>query len=311
MTKIQNKIELVNNSSQQSREVEKNNLPIAKYGSSKTPLKLGELEIPCYILNDKDKTRVLTGRGIAKIFNLSDSGKEFTRFINLKVIKSKISPTLFEELSNPISFKLSGGSIANGYKAELLIDLCKVVKDAFLPHLNENNVYLQRYIIADTIINASAKTGIIALIDETLGYKEKDDAKESLSRFFNSFLLKEAAKWVKTFPDSFFFNIYKMRGWTWALTNKHPAIVGQWINDLVYKRLAPGLVDEFSKINLKNMNGNRSTKNHQFIKNEYKTMLNDLFAKIDAIAKLANYDWNTFIDMLDKVAPKYPDKIND
>ena len=36
----------------------------SKYGSDKTPLHLGELEIPCYVL--EDGTRVFSGRGIQK-----------------------------------------------------------------------------------------------------------------------------------------------------------------------------------------------------------------------------------------------------
>lgn len=307
MTKVQNRIELANNSSQQSHEIEKNNLPVAKYGSSKTPLKLGELEIPCYILDNKEKTRVLSESGIKSIFGIKGGGGSLLKFVRKNLICTKNGASLLNTVENPIKFKSTYSSTTYGYNAEFLIDLAIAITESEeLKSCQSHLIFL-----ANIIIKASAKTGIIALIDEALGYKEKDDAKESLSRFFNTFLLKEAAKWVKIFPDSFFFNIYKMRGWTWALTNKHPAIVGQWINDLVYKRLAPGLVDEFLKINPKNINGNRSTKNHQFIKDEYKTMLNDLFAKIDAIAKLANYDWNTFIDMLDKVAPKYPDKIND
>ena len=34
----------------------------AKFGSDKTPLYLGELSIPCYVL--EDGTRVFSGRGI-------------------------------------------------------------------------------------------------------------------------------------------------------------------------------------------------------------------------------------------------------
>lgn len=33
--------------------------------------------------------------------------------------------------------------------------------------------------------------------------------------------------------------IYKMRGWNWNMTNKRPGVVGQWINNIVYERIAP------------------------------------------------------------------------
>lgn len=42
-----------------------NSMLVAKYGSDKTPLRLGNLEIPCYVL--EDGTRVFSGRGIQKV----------------------------------------------------------------------------------------------------------------------------------------------------------------------------------------------------------------------------------------------------
>ena len=52
----------------------------AKYGSEKTPLQLGSLEIPCYVL--EDGTRVFSGRGIHKVLTgESKSGSWLSRFI--------------------------------------------------------------------------------------------------------------------------------------------------------------------------------------------------------------------------------------
>lgn len=41
--------------------------------------------------------------------------------------------------------------------------------------------------------------------------------------------------------------IYKMRGWTWDYTHKHPSVVGKWINDLIYERLAPLVLSELRR----------------------------------------------------------------
>lgn len=41
--------------------------------------------------------------------------------------------------------------------------------------------------------------------------------------------------------------IYKMRGWDWENIHKRPAVVGQWINDIVYKRLGPGVLEELKQ----------------------------------------------------------------
>ena len=44
--------------------MEENKILVAKYGSDKTPLRLGNLEIPCYVLDNG--MRVFSGRGIQK-----------------------------------------------------------------------------------------------------------------------------------------------------------------------------------------------------------------------------------------------------
>ena len=53
----------------------------APYGSEKTPLILGEIKIPCYVL--EDGTAVLSGRGIQNIlgFSKTSSGTELGKLI--------------------------------------------------------------------------------------------------------------------------------------------------------------------------------------------------------------------------------------
>lgn len=53
------------------------------YGSDKTPLKLGDLEIPCYVL--EDGTRVFSGRGVQKAIGYdSKSGQWMKSFLQYK-----------------------------------------------------------------------------------------------------------------------------------------------------------------------------------------------------------------------------------
>ena len=83
MAKIENNFDLVKKSSE--NHVEKVNQVVYKaIASSKdTPLKLGELSIDCYVLDDKDGTALLSMRGAGKILGLGDSdGHRLERFIN-------------------------------------------------------------------------------------------------------------------------------------------------------------------------------------------------------------------------------------
>ena len=282
----------------------------AKYGSDKTPLRIGNLELPCYVL--EDGTRVFSGRGIQKALgSTSSSGTWLSRFVVTSPIKEYLEEiktgetTSLYRITHPIKFTRNnaGGSQSDtyGYEATLLIDLCDVIIKA-----GENGFEMPKSYIANAniIIRAVAKTGIIALVDEVTGYdKAKEKAKNELQKFLNQFLQEEAAKWVKTFTDQFFEDIYKMRNWTWTQTSQRPGVIGQWIKDIVYDRLGP-VVPELERLNPKNANGNRSHKHHQFLSRDIGLpRLKEHLAAVHAIAVISNYDWATFKFNLDKAYP--------
>ncbi len=291
----------------------------AKYGSDKTPLQLGELSIPCYVL--EDGTRVFSGRGIQKILgSTATSGKWLEKFVNsdeispyLAVKKTGISSVL-DKLSSPIKFyrPSAGGSQSEtyGYEVTLLIDICDaIISSSETGKFNDESIIKN----ANIIIRAVAKVGIIALVDEATGYdKEKKRAKDELQKFLTQFLSDEASKWVKTFEDSFFEMIYKMRGWNWNMTNKRPGVVGQWINNIVYERIAPLTLSTLNDKNPKNEKGYRKDKHHQFFTEDIgKPKLKEYLASVEALGRASDYNWDIFMELLDRAFPKQPQKIID
>lgn len=291
----------------------------AKYGSDKTPLQLGELSIPCYVL--EDGTRVFSGRGIQKILgSTATSGKWLEKFVNsdeispyLAVKKTGISSVL-DKLSSPIKFyrPSAGGSQSEtyGYEVTLLIDICDaIISSSETGKFNDESIIKN----ANIIIRAVAKVGIIALVDEATGYdKEKKRAKDELQKFLTQFLSDEASKWVKTFEDSFFEMIYKMRGWNWNMTNKRPGVVGQWINNIVYERIAPLTLSTLNDKNPKNEKGYRKDKHHQFFTEDIgKPKLKEYLSSVEALGRASNYNWDIFMELLDRAFPKQPQKIID
>ena len=288
---------------------------VAKYGSDKTPLKLGKLELPCYVL--EDGTRVFSGRGIQSALGAGDkktSGTWLSKFVNSNAVSFGLHPRVLEQFNNPIIFRVE--SIKNlksdfyGYEATLLIDLCSAIIEA-----NDTQRFDISPIIvanANIIIRSVAKVGIIALVDEVTGYnKAKERAEDALQKFLNNFMSVEAAKWVKVFGDTFFEDLYKMHNWNWDKTNKRPGVVGTWINDIVYERIAPLVLAELKKRNPKNENGNRSYKHHQFLTKEIGLpKLRQHLEAIHAIALISNYNWTVFMHNIDKAYPKQYQQLN-
>src|SRR5262245_17296535 len=109
------------------------------------------------------------------------------------------------------------------------------------------------------------RVGIIALVDEVTGYQEVRD-REALQAILDRYLRKAFAAWAKRFPDEFYKEIFRLRGWKWrGMEVNRPQCVANYTKDLVYKRLAPGILEELEARNPKNEWGHREARHHQWL----------------------------------------------
>lgn len=241
----------------------------AKYGSDKTPLHLGELEIPCYVL--EDGTRVFSGRGIQKAIGYDNkSGQWMSSFCKMEGISSYLCAgdnSISERLSNSVKFKRNdaGGSqsTTNGYEVTLLVDICSAIIDA-----NRAGVFNDETIVrnADIIIRSVAKVGIIALVDEATGYQYERENDE-LQKILKAYISEELLPWQKRFPDIFYKELFRLNGWDFTVKGikKRPGIIGKWTNMFIYEELPNGVLDELKKKTPKNESGNRTSRYHQLL----------------------------------------------
>jgi hypothetical protein len=99
-------------------------------------LVIGEMELPCAVL--EDETRVVSERGITKALGGKRGGAHWRRkkadpiganmpvFLSANNLTDYISDELRMALINPIHFLTESNSIANGIKADLIPDICEV-----------------------------------------------------------------------------------------------------------------------------------------------------------------------------------------
>jgi hypothetical protein len=286
-------------------------LPVSMFGAPDRPLRLAHVEIPCYVLNDG--TRVLVQRGLQGGIGMSEGGgKEGARkivqlleFLQGKGIDIK---DLIARANSPIKFVPShGGNLASGYEATILPDLCDVLIEAGRrgvlhkrsEHLAERAALLQ---------HAFATVGIIALIDEATGY-QGFRPQDALQAFLEKVISKQLAAWVKRFPDEFYENIYKLKGWQWPGMGKNRySVVGHYTRDLVFERLGPGILDQLEKLTPKDERGYRPNKMHSWLTDDIGVpMLSQHMHTLVSFQKLAlkrGYGWNRFVKMVDEVMPK-------
>lgn len=281
----------------------------ATFGSPDRPLVIAGIEIPCYVL--EDEKRVITQRGLFKAIGISPgssantSGDRLAKFIEQPRFNKFLSPEVRVMTTNPIKFKTQKSGNVFGYEATVLVDICDMVLQAHKAGL----LLKQQYHIAEhaeALIRALAKTGIIALVDEATGY-QKSREEDALQRFLQKFLDEEKGKWVRTFPPEFFESIFKMKGWTWKeASTKKPQVVGHYINNYVYSRLAPKILDELRERAPKDEKGNRKGKFPQWINPEFgHPILKERLTILTAFARASGFNWNNWERMVNRAFPKF------
>ena len=276
-------------------------------------LRIGSISIPCAVL--EDGTRVLWQQGLLRAIGrtgraaasaVTEGSLQLPVFLRADNLKSLISPAL-TQASTPIPFRpvvlRPRGGVSFGYRAELLPQVCNVFLEAEETGVLRPN---QRHIFerSKILVRGLAVVGITALVDEATGYQEVRDRK-ALEAILDRFLRKELAAWAKRFPDEFYHQIFRLKGWEYRdLSGKRPGVVGKYTTDLVYERLAPGIVAELERLNPKNEHGNRVRKHHQWLTEDvgHPALAQHLYALLGFMRVCS--DWETFYRMVQKAFPR-------
>lgn len=232
-------------------------------------IKLGDLELPCAVL--EDGRRVLTQSGVMLALGRSrqvKSQKYFDADVNLPAFlqAKNLKPFISNDLgvtSSRIDFRTMAGAKAFGFTADVLPSICEVFIDA---EREGKLIESQKHIAvrARILYKGFAKLGIVALIDEATGYQEVR-ARDALQAYLEKFIRKELAAWVKTFPDEFFRELYRLKKWPWNGSSRRPSVVGHYINDLIYRRIGPGVLAELERKNPSDSKGHRKAKHFQWL----------------------------------------------
>ena len=289
---------------------EKAKLPLATHTGS---LKLGSLEIPCYVTESGD--RVLSGRGMQEALRLVDEeapasgqkpGSRMDRFLGTKSLKSLIFKHHTPDHFAPIKLRFES-TIINGFKAEVLPDICEAMLEARDLGMLDTQ---RKQIIAkqcDILMRGFARVGIIALVDEATGY-QKDRARDALAKILEAYVAKELQPWIKTFDSDYYEQMFRLRGLLFPpeKTNYRPSYFGHLTNDIVYRRLAPGVLtalkDEAKK-------DEKKGKLFQHLTAGYgrQELLKHL-GLVVGLMKISD-DWQDFMFKLNRVAGRYNDTI--
>ena len=280
-------------------------------GTPDHPLVIDDISIPCYVL--EDETRVLsqsgmfTGLGLARRGLVStEGGAQLPRFAASKSLNPFISNELRHGLTNPILFRVNGAE-AYGFPATILADICEAV----LAARNSGSLNQQQYKLAEqceTLMRGFARVGIIGLVDEANGY-QRIRTERALATILEKFIAKELRRWTRTFPYEFYEQIFRLKRWNGPNGQRRPSVIGHYTNDIVYSRLAPGLLDELKRKNPKLPSGRRRNTHQQWFTPDFgHPKLKEHLAAVIALMKVSS-NWNAFQRNLDRVFPKIGETI--
>lgn len=188
-------------------------------------IKIGEKELNCAVL--EDGTRVIKRQAVFQAFNRPARGNikvgsrvaNMPSFIDANNLQPYISSDLMNLIRNPIKYTVRNGKRINtGYDAKIIPLLCDVYLEA-----RKNGILTSSQLplaqVSEILVRSLSKVGIIALIDEATGYQEERE-KDELQKLLALYIREEFMPWTKRFPDEFYKEIFRLKGWEYRGNHK-------------------------------------------------------------------------------------------
>lgn len=172
------------------------------------------IDVECYVLNDEQKTAVISQRGMGAALGMGQTGgNKITRFLAGEKIAPFVGPELREKIENPLVFQWAGPAPdaqpsmkVHGYDVTILIDICKAILEADAKgHLLARQQHIVKQ--ARIIQSASAKAGIKGLVYALAGY---DATRAEVIAAFKFYVREEAREYEREFPDALYGEWYRL-----------------------------------------------------------------------------------------------------
>jgi hypothetical protein len=277
-------------------------------------------KIPCaVVMGPEGVRRVLSETGVtnAVLGDRSGASKKLKKvtteagapipiFLAPGQLKSFITQDMLDGPLKPIDY-MDGKTMVRGYDASILPTVCNIwlqAREAGTLQAQQ----LAKAMKAEVLMRALAETAIVALVDEGTGYQSVRP-QNALQSYLELVIRRELAVWAKKFPDEFYENIYKLKGWHWpGMSKNRYSVVANYTTNLIYDRLGPGITEELIDKTPKNEKGYRPNKLHQWLSDDIgDPMLATHMHSILMFQRLAirnGYGWKRFLNMVDQVLPR-------
>jgi len=273
-------------------------------------LEIGDKSFACAVLSDGrrvlSETKFMEGMGIYRSGALStrraasEHGAHLPLHMAFKNLIPFIDSDLSEVLNNPVIYITEKGSnVGHGIPADVIPKICEVwlkARDAGVLGSTQFKIAAT----AEALVRALAQVGIVAMIDEATGFQVERERGE-LQKLLALYLSEEKLKWAKMFPDEFYKQLFRLRGWSYVPNSTaRPGYVGKLTDMLVYEKLPPGIIDKLREKNPIDPTLKRRKHRHfQFLSEDIgQPDLRDHLLQLIAIMRVSK-DWEMFKTLFD------------
>ena len=224
-------------------------------------LSFGDIEVPCYVLDNGE--RIISRTGAAEALTKVKASGNLESYLEAHALQNYIPSDIPEQL---IEFTLEHvvHKTVRGVKAETFLDICMAYVNALRDNALETDRQKEIALQSAFILAACSKVGLIALIDEATGYQyaREEDALQIKMRLF---LAEEMRKWEKTFPDELWKEFGRLTNWSGG-AHQRPKYWGKLVNELVYNYLDPDVYEWLKENAPKPRHGQNY---HQWLSDQY------------------------------------------
>jgi hypothetical protein len=209
--------------------------PVAKWWGD---LMLGDYPASCFVLDDG--RRVISRTGATDVLTGGKGGGNLESYIEVASLSAYLPPDLEHQW---IDFELPEvtNKRVRGLSAESFLDLCTAYVRARDDGAPLTPRQTEIAIKAGMVLAASAKVGLIALIDEATGY-QYERAQDALQIKLRLYLEEEMRQWEKTFPDELWEQFARLTHKPGPITHR-PKYWGKLVMELVYGYLDRDVAD--------------------------------------------------------------------
>lgn len=168
------------------------------------------IDVECYVLEDAERSAVISQTGMARALGLSSRGNALPRFLSNKVMSDAVGAELKKKIENPLKFQWGSGGAGtppatiHGYDSSLLIDICDAIIASEAKLGGRYEAVAKQ---AHLIVGASARLGIKGLVYAIAGYSPTT---HEVIAAFKLYVLEEAKKYEPEFPNELYMQWHRL-----------------------------------------------------------------------------------------------------